>query len=160
MQDTPAALQDFYMHEFWRFVYVQQEVAKFAQTFIDFPPQQTPASFNVEAIVAQVKEQIANTTATRIPDTRAPPTESARCPSSRDSTEASMATNAVACRPAGSASISTRNGLDSWWHTPHGIGRFYPEERPLREERVEGFWIDRHPVTNQKFSPFSWRRGT
>jgi arylsulfatase A-like enzyme len=59
VQDTPAALQDFYMHEFWRFVYVQQEVGKFAETFIDFPPQQTPASFNIEGIAAQVKEQIA-----------------------------------------------------------------------------------------------------
>jgi hypothetical protein len=25
-------------YEFWRFVFVQQEVARFAQTFIDFPP--------------------------------------------------------------------------------------------------------------------------
>ncbi len=51
--------QDFYLHEFWRFVHVQQEVATFARTFIDFPPQQTPASFNVDAIVTNVKEQIA-----------------------------------------------------------------------------------------------------
>jgi arylsulfatase A-like enzyme len=58
VQDTPASTQDFYLHEFWRFVYVQREVATFAQTFIEFPPQQTPASFNVDAIVTQVKEQI------------------------------------------------------------------------------------------------------
>ena len=31
---------------------------------------------------------------------------------------------------------------------------FYPEERPVREVRVDGFWIDRHPVTNQQFSRF------
>jgi arylsulfatase A-like enzyme len=58
-QLTPASTQDFYLHEFWRFVYVQQEVATFAQTFLDFPPQQTPASFNVAAITDQVREQIA-----------------------------------------------------------------------------------------------------
>jgi sulfatase modifying factor 1 len=30
----------------------------------------------------------------------------------------------------------------------------YPEERPVREVRVSGFWIDRHPVTNEQFSRF------
>ena len=34
-------------------------VGKFAQTFIDFPPQQTPASFNIDAVVNQVKGVIA-----------------------------------------------------------------------------------------------------
>jgi arylsulfatase A-like enzyme len=58
---TPAALQDFYLHEFWRMVFVQQEVATFAQTFLDFPPAQTPASFNIDGIVNQVKEQIEKT---------------------------------------------------------------------------------------------------
>ena len=40
--------------EFWRFVHVQREVAKLAQTAIAFPPMQKGASFNLEA----VKEQI------------------------------------------------------------------------------------------------------
>src|SRR5829696_108237 len=35
-----------------------------------------------------------------------------------------------------------------------GSDRFYPEERPVREVRVDGFWIDRHPVTNKQFSRF------
>jgi formylglycine-generating enzyme len=35
-----------------------------------------------------------------------------------------------------------------------GSDAFYPEERPVREVRVEGFWIDRHPVTNRQFSRF------
>ena len=56
---TPASTQDFYLHEFWRMVFVQQQVASFAQTFIDFPPAQKPASFNIDGIVNQVKEQIA-----------------------------------------------------------------------------------------------------
>ena len=28
-----------------------------------------------------------------------------------------------------------------------GSDRFYPEEAPVREVSVGGFWIDRHPVT-------------
>jgi arylsulfatase A-like enzyme len=40
--------------EFWRFVFVQQEVAQAAQTLIEFPPMQKGASFNM----AQVKEEI------------------------------------------------------------------------------------------------------
>jgi arylsulfatase len=58
IQQVPAALQDFYLYEFWRFVYVQDVVGQFAQTFIDFPPQQTPASFNINEVVDQVKEVI------------------------------------------------------------------------------------------------------
>ncbi|HEU5432916.1 MAG TPA: arylsulfatase, partial [Thermomicrobiales bacterium] len=51
LDQTPAALEDFYMHEFWRITYVQQILLPFAQTFVDFPPQQAPASFNIDAIV-------------------------------------------------------------------------------------------------------------
>ena len=46
---------DYFQYEFWRFVFVQQEVAKAAQTFIDFPPMQKGASFNLE----QLKEELA-----------------------------------------------------------------------------------------------------
>ena len=46
------------MHEFWRFVYVQQEVEKYAQTFIEFPPMQKGASFNMEDIKQQVARAI------------------------------------------------------------------------------------------------------
>jgi sulfatase modifying factor 1 len=35
-----------------------------------------------------------------------------------------------------------------------GSDAFYPEERPVRQVRVDGFWIDRHPVTNQQLSRF------
>ena len=39
------AFYNWFAYEFWRFVFVQQEVAKYAQTFIDFPPMQpAPAS--------------------------------------------------------------------------------------------------------------------
>jgi arylsulfatase len=46
---------DFLIHEFWRFSFVQQEVVKVGQTFLEFPPMQKGASFNLEA----VKEQLA-----------------------------------------------------------------------------------------------------
>jgi hypothetical protein len=40
-------LNDFYGREFWRFVMVQQYVLKSAQTAIEHPPMQAPASFNL-----------------------------------------------------------------------------------------------------------------
>jgi len=49
-------MNDFYAREFWRFVVVQQEVAKLAQTAIEYPPMQAPASFNLEAVKRQVDE--------------------------------------------------------------------------------------------------------
>ncbi|HXE27203.1 MAG TPA: arylsulfatase [Stellaceae bacterium] len=47
-------MNEFYAREFWRFVMVQQKVAELAQTAIEFPPMQSPASFNLAA----VKEKI------------------------------------------------------------------------------------------------------
>jgi arylsulfatase len=49
---------DFFAREFWRFVLVQQEVAKLAQTAINYPPMQAPASFNLEAVKRQIDEVI------------------------------------------------------------------------------------------------------
>jgi arylsulfatase A-like enzyme len=49
---------DFFVHEFWRFVFVQQKVAEEAETFIEFPPMQKGASFNLEAVKAQVEAAI------------------------------------------------------------------------------------------------------
>jgi arylsulfatase len=48
----------FYGHEFWRFVYVQDQIGKYAQTFIEFPPMQKGASFNMENIKEQVVKAI------------------------------------------------------------------------------------------------------
>jgi hypothetical protein len=45
---------NWYAYEFWRYVFVQDVVAQFGQSFVEFPPMQKPASFNLEA----VKEQI------------------------------------------------------------------------------------------------------
>ena len=46
---------DFYAREFWRFVLVQQYVGKLAQTAIDFPPMQDPASFNLDEVKKKVE---------------------------------------------------------------------------------------------------------
>ena len=35
-----------------------------------------------------------------------------------------------------------------------GSRDFYPEERPIREVEVGGFWLDEHPVTNAEFRRF------
>jgi arylsulfatase A-like enzyme len=51
-------MNDFFGREFWRFVMVQQEVTKLAQTAIDYPPMQAPASFNLEAVKRQIDEVI------------------------------------------------------------------------------------------------------
>ena len=36
----------------------------------------------------------------------------------------------------------------------------YPEEAPVRETSVDGFWIDRHQVTNRDFGRFARRPAT
>lgn len=49
---------EWYTYEFWRFVFVQDVVAKFGQSFVDFPPMQRPASFNLEAVKATIMKAI------------------------------------------------------------------------------------------------------
>lgn len=44
-----------FLYQFWRFVFVQQEVAKLAETAIEFPPMQKGASFNLDAVKAQIE---------------------------------------------------------------------------------------------------------
>jgi arylsulfatase len=50
---------DWFKFQFWRFVFVQQTVAKELQTFLDFPPMQAGASFNLDAIKAEMAKRIA-----------------------------------------------------------------------------------------------------
>ena len=49
---------NWFVYEFWRFLFVQQEVAKVAQTAIEFPPMQKGASFNLEAVKEQIEKAI------------------------------------------------------------------------------------------------------
>ena len=50
---------DWFLYEFWRFVFVQQEVAKLAMTAIEYPPMQKGASFNLDGVKAKIAEAMA-----------------------------------------------------------------------------------------------------
>ncbi len=49
---------DWYKYEFWRFVFVQQQVVKLAMTAVEFPPMQKGASFNLDAVKAEIQAAI------------------------------------------------------------------------------------------------------
>ncbi|MFY9739715.1 MAG: arylsulfatase [Candidatus Cybelea sp.] len=53
------AFYNWFAYEFWRFVLVQEVVGKAAQTFIQFPPMQKGASFNLEEVKAMVEKAMA-----------------------------------------------------------------------------------------------------
>jgi arylsulfatase len=52
--------KDWWAFEFWRFVFLQQEMGKAAQTFLDFPPMQKGASFNLQAIKEELDRKMAS----------------------------------------------------------------------------------------------------
>ncbi len=54
------AYYNWFAFEFWRFVYVQQEVGKAAQTFLEYPPMQKGASFNLQALKEELEKRMAN----------------------------------------------------------------------------------------------------
>jgi arylsulfatase len=49
---------NWFAYEFWRFVDAQREVGKVAQSFLEFPPMQKGASFNMEAIKEKLVEEM------------------------------------------------------------------------------------------------------
>ena len=49
---------DWFKYQFWRFVFVQQLVAKELQTFLDYPPMQRGASFNLDAVKAEMAKRM------------------------------------------------------------------------------------------------------
>jgi arylsulfatase len=53
------AFYNWYAFEFWRFVYASQEIGTYAQTFLEFPPMQRGASFNLEALKAELEAKMA-----------------------------------------------------------------------------------------------------
>ena len=55
---SPGYVNDFFAREFWRFVMVQQYVAKLAETAIKYPPMQAPASFNLDAVKQQIEAKM------------------------------------------------------------------------------------------------------
>jgi arylsulfatase A-like enzyme len=52
------AYYNWFAYEFWRFVLVQQEVGKAAQSFLEFPPMQAGASFNMAALKAELEKKM------------------------------------------------------------------------------------------------------
>ena len=50
---------DWFKYQFWRFVFVQQLMAKELQTFLDYPPMQKGASFNLDAVKAEMAKKMA-----------------------------------------------------------------------------------------------------
>ena len=50
---------DWFKYQFWRFVFVQELVAKELQTFLDYPPMQRGASFNLDAVKEEMAKRIA-----------------------------------------------------------------------------------------------------
>jgi arylsulfatase len=53
------AYYNWFVFQFWRFVFVQDQVATLARTAIEFPPMQKGASFNLEAVKQQIDKAIA-----------------------------------------------------------------------------------------------------
>jgi arylsulfatase A-like enzyme len=52
------AYYDWFKYEFWRFIFAQQVVGAYAQTFIEYPPMQEGASFNMSALKAELEKKM------------------------------------------------------------------------------------------------------
>jgi len=50
------AYYNFFVTEFWRFVDTQNQVGILAESFIDYPPMQDPASFNLDSIKEKIQK--------------------------------------------------------------------------------------------------------
>jgi arylsulfatase A-like enzyme len=50
---------DWFKYQFWRFVLVQQLMGKEIQTFLEYPPMQRGASFNLDAVKAEMANKMA-----------------------------------------------------------------------------------------------------
>jgi len=50
---------EWFKYEFWRFVLVQQVLSKQVGAFLDYPPMQAGASFNLDALKAELQKKMA-----------------------------------------------------------------------------------------------------
>jgi arylsulfatase A-like enzyme len=57
-QGSGDYMNGFYAREFWRFVFVQDVVAKLGSTAVEYPPMQDPASFNLAEVKRKIEAQI------------------------------------------------------------------------------------------------------
>ena len=46
---------EWFKYEFWRFVFVQEEVTKLTNTAVEYPPMQKGASFNLDSVKAKIE---------------------------------------------------------------------------------------------------------
>ena len=58
-EESFMSFEHYYGPNFWRFVFLQQEVAKLAKTAVEFPPMQASASFNLDAVKKKIAESAA-----------------------------------------------------------------------------------------------------
>ena len=61
-QGTLTGSQEYFswfQYEFWRFVFVQQEVGKLAMSALEYPPMQRGASFNLDTLKAELAKKMA-----------------------------------------------------------------------------------------------------
>jgi arylsulfatase len=56
LRGAQGYFNEWFVYEFWRFVFVQQEVAKLARTALEYPPMQKGGSFNLDAVKAVIEE--------------------------------------------------------------------------------------------------------
>jgi len=49
---------NWYAYEFWRFAFVKQEIGEASKSFLEFPPMQKGASFNLEALKAELEKKM------------------------------------------------------------------------------------------------------
>jgi hypothetical protein len=49
---------DWFKFQFWRFVFVQDVMGKELQTFLEYPPMQRGASFNMSALKAELEKKM------------------------------------------------------------------------------------------------------
>jgi arylsulfatase len=52
------AYYNWFAYQFWRFVLVQKEIAKMAPSFLEYPPMQAGASFNLSALKAELDKKM------------------------------------------------------------------------------------------------------
>jgi arylsulfatase A-like enzyme len=57
-KDGSLYFKDWFTYEFWRFAYVQRQLGQAVQTFLEFPPMQAGASFNLEALKAHLQQKM------------------------------------------------------------------------------------------------------
>ena len=59
-QDESLMYFRWYADKLWLFVPVQQKVGAFVASFREFPPRQTPASFNIDGVFQQIGRAVSS----------------------------------------------------------------------------------------------------